>query len=94
VPVVECSCGMVMSHSVSQPRTNCIRCGSDAIRELDLGRAALVSNQSPQGMLAVGGADRQDSMPPVTAETAVFDVVVGSSPSVAREVLMNRDLNN
>jgi hypothetical protein len=94
VPVVECTCGMVMSHSVSQPRTNCIRCGSDAIRELDLGSAALVSNPSPQRMVRPDGAGRQVSMPAITAESAVLDVVVGSSPSVAREVLMNRELNN
>ena len=28
MPVLECSCGMIMSVSAAEPRKNCIRCGS------------------------------------------------------------------
>ena len=33
MPVLECSCGMVMSISVAKPRNTCIRCGSTDFRE-------------------------------------------------------------
>jgi hypothetical protein len=36
MPVVECSCGMVMSISGAKPRNTCIRCGSAEFRALDL----------------------------------------------------------
>ena len=35
MPVLECSCGMVMSISVAKPRNTCIRCGGAEFRELD-----------------------------------------------------------
>lgn len=35
MPVLECSCGMVMSVSVATPRNTCIRCGGAAFRELE-----------------------------------------------------------
>jgi hypothetical protein len=34
MPVLECSCGMVMSVSVVKPRNSCIRCGGAEFREL------------------------------------------------------------
>ena len=34
MPVLECSCGMVMSVSVAKPRNTCIRCGGAEFREL------------------------------------------------------------
>ena len=35
MPVLECSCGMVMSVSVAKPRNTCIRCGGVEFRELE-----------------------------------------------------------
>jgi hypothetical protein len=35
MPVLECSCGMVMSVSIAKPRTMCIRCGGVEFRELE-----------------------------------------------------------
>jgi hypothetical protein len=34
MPVLECSCGMVMSVSVAKPRNTCIRCGGMDFREM------------------------------------------------------------
>jgi hypothetical protein len=34
MPVIECSCGMVMSVSAAAPRKSCIRCGGAEFREL------------------------------------------------------------
>jgi hypothetical protein len=34
MPVIECSCGMVMSISAATPRKSCIRCGGAEFREL------------------------------------------------------------
>jgi hypothetical protein len=35
MPVLECSCGMVMSISIATPRNTCIRCGGVEFRELE-----------------------------------------------------------
>ncbi len=35
MPVIECSCGMVMSVSVATLRNTCIRCGGVEFRELE-----------------------------------------------------------
>ncbi len=35
MPVIECSCGMVMSVSAAEPRNSCIRCGSNEFGELE-----------------------------------------------------------
>jgi hypothetical protein len=35
MPVLECSCGMVMSVSIAKPRNMCIRCGGAEFRELE-----------------------------------------------------------
>lgn len=35
MPVLECSCGMVMSVSLATPRNICIRCGGAAFHELE-----------------------------------------------------------
>ena len=35
MPVLECSCGMVMSVSAAKPRNTCIRCGGAEFRELE-----------------------------------------------------------
>ena len=94
VPVVECSCGMVMSHSVSQPRSNCIRCGSDAIREVDLPGSSLAPNQSVARVLSADDGRRSGAMQSLTVTRATVEIVVGTSASVAHEVLMNRELNN
>lgn len=32
MPVIECSCGMMMSVSTAEPRTRCIRCGGVEFR--------------------------------------------------------------
>jgi hypothetical protein len=40
MPVVECSCGMVMS-TARDTRQRCFRCGSIALRELSDGKAML-----------------------------------------------------
>lgn len=34
MPVLECSCGMVMSISTAAPRETCIRCGSVGLQPL------------------------------------------------------------
>jgi hypothetical protein len=34
MPVIECSCGMVMSVSAAEPRNSCIRCGGAEFHEL------------------------------------------------------------
>jgi hypothetical protein len=41
MPVVECSCGMVMSTAARDSRQRCIRCGSIVLRELSGGTAML-----------------------------------------------------
>jgi hypothetical protein len=41
MPVLECSCGMVMSTASRDSRQRCIRCGSIALRELNGGTAVL-----------------------------------------------------
>ena len=41
MPVLECSCGMVMSVSVAKPRNTCIRCGGVEFRKLERFRAAV-----------------------------------------------------
>jgi hypothetical protein len=35
MPVLECSCGMVMSVTAAKPRNTCIRCGGVEFRELE-----------------------------------------------------------
>lgn len=35
MPVLECSCGMIMSVSIAKPRNMCIRCGGAHFRELE-----------------------------------------------------------
>jgi hypothetical protein len=41
MPVLECSCGMVMSTVARDSRQRCIRCGSVALREVSGGTAML-----------------------------------------------------
>jgi hypothetical protein len=41
MPVLECSCGMVMSTAARDARQRCIRCGGGALRELSGGTAVL-----------------------------------------------------
>jgi len=41
MPVLECSCGMVISTATRDSRQRCIRCGSIALRELSGGTAML-----------------------------------------------------
>jgi hypothetical protein len=78
MPVVECSCGMVMSISVARPRHKCIRCGSSEIREVEWrGSAPVVSKQSAESLLATNGTGQR-----VGAGATQFD---------QHEVLMNRD---
>ena len=43
MPVLECSCGMVMSVSAAEPRVSCIRCGGVTLRVL-LARRTATSN--------------------------------------------------
>lgn len=40
MPVLECSCGMVMSVSAAEPRVSCIRCGGVKLRVLLARRTA------------------------------------------------------
>ncbi|MEX0641310.1 MAG: hypothetical protein WD468_01345 [Pirellulales bacterium] len=35
MPVIECSCGMMMSISATEPRTCCIRCGGVEFRLIE-----------------------------------------------------------
>ncbi len=78
MPVVECSCGMVMSISVARPRHNCIRCGSSDIREVEWRASApVVSKQSAERLLATN----------VTTQR----IGAGASQVERHEVLMNRD---
>jgi hypothetical protein len=50
MPVLECSCGMVMSVSIAKPRNMCIRCGGVEFQELEklkLGAKATYSAKAP-----------------------------------------------
>jgi hypothetical protein len=40
MPVLECTCGMVMSVAAARPRATCIRCRGAKLRELFSGRTA------------------------------------------------------
>ena len=43
MPVLECSCGMVMSISLTKPRNTCIRCGGVEFRELERFNSAVTA---------------------------------------------------
>jgi hypothetical protein len=78
MPVVECSCGMVMSISVARPRHNCIRCGSSEIREVEWrGSAPVVAKQSTERSLAT--------------KLTTQRVGAGATQVGQHEVLVNRD---
>jgi hypothetical protein len=78
MPVVECSCGMVMSVSVVQPRSSCIRCGSSDIRELHWpDPVSVVSKQSIDRLL--------------TTNVARQKAGAGATQVDQHEVLTNRD---
>lgn len=57
MPVIECSCGMVMSLSVDGPRGCCIRCGRVEFHDLERGAAGraqgLRSSDSPKASNAL-----------------------------------------
>lgn len=40
MPVLECTCGMVMSVSAARPRTTCVRCRGAKHREVFSGRTS------------------------------------------------------
>jgi hypothetical protein len=55
MPVIECSCGMVMSSTASKPRNTCIRCGGVAFQVLDRHeRSANGFDRSPMRLFAAG----------------------------------------
>ncbi len=50
MPVLECSCGMIMSVSAAAPRKTCIRCGGTNLRGFarrSSTRPALIQSRSP-----------------------------------------------
>ena len=94
MPVLECSCGMVMSVPVAKPRNTCIRCGAVEFRELVHFQPVvnMTDRASPIPITTCGNDFRMQS--PALAGNATGSVVAGCSPQAAREVLMNREFTN
>jgi hypothetical protein len=91
MPVLECSCGMVMSVSVAKPRITCIRCGGAEFRELQ--HFDLVVNtmdNTPLLPLTTCGNGLRIS-PWSLGGKAASSLAVGSTSLNACEVLVNRE---
>jgi hypothetical protein len=79
MPVIECSCGMVMSVSVAKPRNKCIRCGGVEFRELgDFKPVVNAMNCAPLVPITTGRNDRLDS-PVAKADKVVSRIATGCS---------------
>jgi hypothetical protein len=79
MPVIECSCGMVMSVSVAKPRNKCIRCGGVEFRELEnIKPVVSAMNCAPLVPITTGRDDRLGS-PVAMAAKVVGRRAVGCS---------------
>jgi hypothetical protein len=89
MPVLECSCGMVMSISTATPRNKCIRCGGIEFRELERFQAvARATGFASQVRNTIGGNELILS-PLAMAGTAGSSIVAGCSLWPAREDCVN-----
>jgi hypothetical protein len=79
MPVIECSCGMVMSVSVAEPRNKCIRCSGVEFRELRNFKPIVTAlNCAPLAPITTGRNGRLGS-PVATAGRVVSRIAAGIS---------------
>ena len=79
MPVIECSCGMVMSVSVAKPRNTCIRCGGVTFHEPDeINPVVNAMDCAPLVPIATCGSDRLVS-PLATASKVASRIAAGCS---------------
>lgn len=70
MPVVECSCGMVMSLSARDPRTCCIRCGGVELHILPRRDNSQRIERSTLSASAAGGARPTMALPGIATVMA------------------------
>ena len=94
MPIIECSCGMVMSISVATPRNTCIRCGGVEFRELERFNA-VVNATICTSLVPVTSVGNCFLMPTLAAASkGAIPTAVGWSLEAAREDLLNPDFSD
>jgi hypothetical protein len=77
MPVIECSCGMVMSVAAADPRSSCIRCGGVELQTMTLRKPARCRTQ--QGAFPTS-PELVDSKPSPVIFACMGSVPAGACP--------------